>query len=120
MQKTAYEVRISDWSSDVCSSDLLLTNPLPPVGDDDLIADIRDALDLKPTDWSTIKFPSDMRNPVIEAKASMELTAPPGGYGYFQRDNPLLGHVVLRQRGDLTRLRLIPETGRAPGRGRMC
>src|SRR3546814_10146656 len=31
-QKTAYEMRISDWSSDVCSSDLdhLL---LPPVGD---------------------------------------------------------------------------------------
>src|SRR3546814_10200848 len=24
MQKTAYEVHISDWSSDVCSSDLLL------------------------------------------------------------------------------------------------
>src|SRR3546814_5065454 len=27
-QKTAYEMRISDWSSDVCSSDLLL-----PLGD---------------------------------------------------------------------------------------
>src|SRR3546814_8771051 len=26
-QKTAYEVRISDWSSDVCSSDLLLAVP---------------------------------------------------------------------------------------------
>src|SRR3546814_6146439 len=26
-QKTAYEMRISDWSSDVCSSDLLLRNP---------------------------------------------------------------------------------------------
>src|SRR3546814_19565899 len=25
-QKTAYEMRISDWSSDVCSSDLLLDN----------------------------------------------------------------------------------------------
>src|SRR3546814_4961893 len=25
-QKTAYEMRISDWSSDVCSSDLLLFN----------------------------------------------------------------------------------------------
>src|SRR3546814_8344461 len=25
MQKTAYEVRISDWSSDVCSADLYLT-----------------------------------------------------------------------------------------------
>src|SRR3546814_16830302 len=27
-QKTAYEVRISDWSSDVCSSDLILYFPL--------------------------------------------------------------------------------------------
>src|SRR3546814_10210536 len=26
-QKTAYEVRISDWSSDVCSSDLTRTRP---------------------------------------------------------------------------------------------
>src|SRR3546814_6804406 len=28
-QKTAYEMRISDWSSDVCSSDL----PAPPLAD---------------------------------------------------------------------------------------
>src|SRR3546814_14934747 len=28
-QKTAYEMRISDWSSDVCSSDLSITPPLP-------------------------------------------------------------------------------------------
>src|SRR3546814_8053826 len=27
-QKTAYEMRISDWSSDVCSSDLNVTAPL--------------------------------------------------------------------------------------------
>src|SRR3546814_7405343 len=27
-QKTAYEVRISDWSSDVCSSDLRFAQPL--------------------------------------------------------------------------------------------
>src|SRR3546814_5184522 len=27
-QKTAYEMRISDWSSDVCSSDLIVLNPL--------------------------------------------------------------------------------------------
>src|SRR3546814_972504 len=26
-QKTAYEMRISDWSSDVCSSDLLFLGP---------------------------------------------------------------------------------------------
>src|SRR3546814_5657872 len=30
-QKTAYELRISDWSSDVCSSDLpIVADPLPP------------------------------------------------------------------------------------------
>src|SRR3546814_2318796 len=28
-QKTAYEMRISDWSSDVCSSDLPAGEPLP-------------------------------------------------------------------------------------------
>src|SRR3546814_17380372 len=29
-QKTAYEMRISDWSSDVCSSDLRAVAALPP------------------------------------------------------------------------------------------
>src|SRR3546814_4134270 len=36
-QKTAYEMRISDWSSDVCSSDL---------AQDDRIGDARDLLGL--------------------------------------------------------------------------
>src|SRR3546814_3768832 len=27
-QKTAYDMRISDWSSDVCSSDLLVVRPV--------------------------------------------------------------------------------------------
>src|SRR3546814_5821970 len=30
MQKTAYEMRISDWSSDVCSSDLAMWPPRSP------------------------------------------------------------------------------------------
>src|SRR3546814_6348408 len=34
-QKTAYEMRISDWSSDVCSSDLIGSyNPVLPKGDE--------------------------------------------------------------------------------------
>src|SRR3546814_18487698 len=33
-QKTAYEMRISDWSSDVCSSDLLIVVPRRTVGID--------------------------------------------------------------------------------------
>src|SRR3546814_2100183 len=32
-QKTAYEMRISDWSSDVCSSDLMLGNRHAPAFD---------------------------------------------------------------------------------------
>src|SRR3546814_20394048 len=31
-QKTAYEMRISDWSSDVCSSDLALRRPAQLIG----------------------------------------------------------------------------------------
>src|SRR3546814_16940448 len=34
-QKTAYEMRISDWSSDVCSSDLPGDGASPPRGGDD-------------------------------------------------------------------------------------
>src|SRR3546814_16255853 len=30
-QKTAYEMRISDWSSDVCSSDLIIMNNIATV-----------------------------------------------------------------------------------------
>src|SRR3546814_2777939 len=32
-QKTAYEMRISDWSSDVCSSDLVMPNVVKRSGD---------------------------------------------------------------------------------------
>src|SRR3546814_14109567 len=38
MQKTAYEVRISDWSSDVCSSDLLAFQPF---GAQDVVGDFQ-------------------------------------------------------------------------------
>src|SRR3546814_5323626 len=33
-QKTAYEMRISDWSSDVCSSDLGVIDPRRQAGDE--------------------------------------------------------------------------------------
>src|SRR3546814_3724980 len=33
-QKTAYEMRISDWSSDVCSSDLINSGPAPGYSSD--------------------------------------------------------------------------------------
>src|SRR3546814_2994087 len=36
-QKTAYEMRISDWSSDVCSSDLHILRKCEEAGNDQLI-----------------------------------------------------------------------------------
>src|SRR3546814_16404122 len=58
-QKTAYEMRISDWSSDVCSSDLCLaTGLLPSDGDSLCLREIRRARGLKrrpffgPSVWS--------------------------------------------------------------------
>ncbi len=86
----------------------LITNPLPPTDDDDLISDIRTSLDLPADSWTTTRFPSDMGNPVVAMKAEMELTGRKDGLGYFQRDNPLVRHVVLRKRRDLERLGLIP------------
>src|SRR3546814_2640826 len=38
MQKTAYEMRISDWSSDVCSSDLIAPVEIPSAPEEKEIA----------------------------------------------------------------------------------
>src|SRR3546814_18036568 len=50
-QKTAYEMRISDWSSDVCSSDLLERNVFKYMltGEDDAAL----ITQLKPKDYAT-------------------------------------------------------------------
>src|SRR3546814_4963320 len=43
-QKTAYEMRISDWSSDVCSSDLTLLLLLHPVHGGIAVMDFADLI----------------------------------------------------------------------------
>src|SRR3546814_5689648 len=43
-QKTAYEMRISDWSSDVCSSDLAWCVRLVADKQDEWLKDLREAL----------------------------------------------------------------------------
>jgi len=87
----------------------LLANPMPPVGGDDVIADIRDELGMGPDDWSSQRLVTDIVNPVVAAKVEVALTSQHAGLGYFQRNNPLLRHVVLRKRRDLERLGLIPN-----------
>src|SRR3546814_1659331 len=46
-QKTAYEMRISDWSSDVCSSDLLVEVSTRTTSRRDAIAFLRDFIPAK-------------------------------------------------------------------------
>src|SRR3546814_17618162 len=45
-QKTAYEMRISDWSSDVCSSDLLLEVIIDPVALESYNLDATDIVEM--------------------------------------------------------------------------
>lgn len=84
---------------------------MPPAGNDDLIADLREEFGMSPLDWILTKLPADISNPALEAKADMALTMMEGGLGYFQRgaNNPLLRHIVLRKRRDLEDMGLIPK-----------
>src|SRR3546814_4808723 len=74
-QKTAYEMRISDWSSDVCSSDLLEDRPSAPtrvwnrIGDDiqDQIVEMAlDYSELSPRELA-VRFTDEKRYFVSEA-----------------------------------------------------
>src|SRR3546814_2125294 len=68
-QKTAYELRISDWSSDVCSSDLLDAagqhNHLAPIVTRLNDAGIRVSLFIEP-DPRQIEAAMRLRAPVVE------------------------------------------------------
>src|SRR3546814_2867421 len=80
-QKTAYEVRISDWISDVCSSDLVLQRRLH--------ADVaRVGIDLR----------IDRRNHAGELPASIGIVVDP--HGLADGD---LRELLLRQRKEIGR-----------------
>src|SRR3546814_3341550 len=56
-QKTAYEMRISDWSSDVCSSDLVKLGHTTKLA---YVDQSRDALDPKNNVWQEVSGGSDI------------------------------------------------------------
>src|SRR3546814_2019547 len=56
-QKTAYEMRISDWSSDVCSSDLG-THCIDPCGETDWVRAMIDRYDDEATGSGAIIVPT--------------------------------------------------------------
>src|SRR3546814_2582716 len=94
-QKTAYEMRISDWSSDVCSSDLLDT------GLDQLARDI--GLDVGETD----------RQVGFKLQDLADLRAGEGGDFRLFLARPRRPHGEAGDADDA-------EIGRASGRERVC
>src|SRR3546814_1505690 len=76
-QKTAYEMRISDWSSDVCSSDLSISSMKMTVGATCRARANRRAiccslspyhLDKRSDDLTAMKFASDSRATALASK----------------------------------------------------
>src|SRR3546814_6496010 len=71
-QKTAYEMRISDWSSDVCSSDLrrpLTVSPHPSTALSALLLDLRQ----KRLWLKAAQFPNDENPDAYAARQSEHL-----------------------------------------------
>src|SRR3546814_12176928 len=106
-QKTAYEMRISDWSSDVCSSDLVLSVFL----------------------WTLLVFSAIMMiaMPAIVWILARDYQAVPGKFElavFLSRVTfPYLALIslVAMLSGLLNaRSRFAPEIGRAPCRERVC
>src|SRR3546814_11433143 len=106
-QKTAYEMRMSDWSSDVCSSDLqiagLINDRKLPI-----LADVRDESDAE------LRMVLEPRARTVEAEVLMEslfkLTELETRFG--------LNMNVLDQ--DRTPRVISLEIGRASFRARVC
>src|SRR3546814_6989372 len=89
-QKTAYEMRISDWSSDVCSSDLgapetgsvdasglsvvVVAGTWHDVITDGLIAGARRVLDASGASWRLVRVPGSFELPVA-AQVALEAGA---------------------------------------------
>src|SRR3546814_12881928 len=118
-QKTAYEMRISDWSSDVCSSDLGRLSDNPDIkryrGNTGLFAEIGEGDGLRITTNTRFNFGSGKG--AIDADISYPIDRLIGGNLNFY----LIGQAFTGYGGNLsdynshmTRLR----NGRAPGRER--
>src|SRR3546814_3981881 len=96
-QKTAYEMRISDWSSDVCSSDLLRQRVLRDVSNVSL-----------ETTW----FGKKLSLPVG--------LAPVGLTGMYARRGEVQAARAARARNVPFCLSTVSEIGRASCRERVC
>ena len=102
-----------------------LRSPLPFVGSTNdpkarlLYRDIRDELQLQDSDWETSLPYTNLQD--VRELLEEELERSVNGTSFFQRDNPLVRHVVLRKRTSLEEAGLLDKVGVDvhPDRGRV-
>jgi superfamily II DNA or RNA helicase len=94
----------------------LLRSPLPAVESTEepharkLFSAIRQDLNVQPRDWQTSKPRSELTAETQET-LDVELERTISGASFFQRENPLVRHVVLRKRASLEDAGLLARIG---------
>src|SRR3546814_18271171 len=108
-QKTAYEMRISDWSSDVCSSDLVAA----------MLAQLHAVRDPAPQ-WRAGRLAAAVRADARDQLLRMRLRIDADGQIWLERP----GHQASPMSSNMTAatalVRIPAEIGRASGRERVC
>src|SRR3546814_18756794 len=109
MQKTAYEMRISDWSSDVCSSDLWYYTPMMLPFSEHVMADciVYDCMD----ELANFKGAPPELLPLEQRLLSQADLVFTGGYSLYEAKKDRHGHVYPFPSS---------EIGRASCRERVC
>src|SRR3546814_9387139 len=94
-QKTAYEMRISDWSADVCSSDLSLANllSLDPDEVDRVKADLEKAAGFQPVQVAA-KLDYAQYAAVSVRLPELLGVAPARGFSRYYPAGAAVGHLI--------------------------
>lgn len=88
----------------------LFRNPLPAAAENEVIFGfVRDAIQLPATRFVTQASFSDINDAFCRDQFVDDVLTPKGDLGFFQRNNPVVRHVVLRKRSTLESLGLIPR-----------
>src|SRR3546814_14738812 len=125
-QKTAYEMRISDWSSDVCSSDLPLPQPLAAAAEARFGCEVREVFGSTETCIIARRRTAleDAWTPLQGVRVTPQPDGTPVHAGHLAQPVALADPVELGDNGRCGegRLRLrgllgdMPEFGRQPAR----
>jgi Helicase conserved C-terminal domain len=88
----------------------LFRNPLPAAAENEVIFGfVREAIQLPATRFVTQASFSDINDAFYRDQLVDDVLTPKGDLGFFQRNNPVVRHVVLRKRSTLEGMGLIPR-----------